>query len=66
MLNKAYGAAFNSPTTTISGLGSAAGSYATRQGATMAANAAESAGKDSLMGGIGSGLGSLGKAAILK
>lgn len=45
MLNKTYGAAFNTPQQSMSGLGTAASSFGQRQSQAMAANAQEQAAK---------------------
>jgi hypothetical protein len=57
MLNKAYGVAFQTPTTTLSGLGAAAGTYGNRQAAAMAQSAANQQSSYDLLGGIGQGIG---------
>jgi hypothetical protein len=63
MLNKAYGAAFQTPTTTLSGLSTAAGTYGNRQAAAMAQAAADQQSTYGLLGGLGGALGQgIGKA----
>jgi hypothetical protein len=67
MLDKAYGAAFNTPTQTLSGLGSAAGSYGSRAAAALASSAADQQSTYGLLGGVGSALGNVaGKALMSK
>jgi hypothetical protein len=57
MLNKAYGAAFQAPTTTLSGLSTAAGTYGNRQAAAMSQSAADQSSTYGLLGSVGEGLG---------
>ena len=56
MLSKAYGVAFGTPQTSISGLGTAAGTYGAKQSQAMASESQEAAAK---WGGLGTGLGLL-------
>lgn len=56
-MNKAYGAAFNAPTTTVSGLGSAASTYANQANANLASVANADLQTYGLLSGMGRGLG---------
>ena len=67
LMNKAYGVAYQTPTTTLSGLGSAAGTYGNRQATALSSSMAQqSANQQSsygLLGSIGGAVGSgIGKA----
>lgn len=57
LLDKAYGVAFNTPTQSISGLSTAAGTYGNRQAAEMAQAAANQQSSYGLLGGLGQGIG---------
>lgn len=66
LYNKAYGAAMGTPQTSLSGLGTAAGTFSNRSSQAMAANAQSDAAANQSMGSLGMGLGKLGATLIPK